>query len=250
MTLYLTSDEVFDTKNELSHKYNSRTNFSNYILPDFFQDSPFNLSMREVYFDPKFPTLAFTDCPHVITVISAKEHNLNDFPEPFSEIPIFKSLFENDEINRAHLDVVRGKHEPQGSGVDFNIFYEIHPRLNFAFAIAYAEDITVNSKEEVVKFLNEFMFPFHKDKPIKYSVNSKIIIESNLDMYMSKNLLSLLGFTSFQENSQMYKNIKFPSVFEIESELEHILRMKQHSLEQESSIYSHYRRLGITKPRG
>jgi hypothetical protein len=254
MTLYLTSDEVFDTKNGLSHKYNSRTNFSNYILPDFFQDSPFNLSMREIYFDPKFPTLAFTDCPHVITIISANEHNLNDFPESFSEIPIFRSMFEHDGINRAHLvDVVRGKHEPQGSGADFNIFYEIHPRLNFAFAIAYAKDITVNSKAEVVKFLNEFMFPFHKDKPIKYSVDSKIIIESNLDMYMSKNLLSLLGFTSFQENTQMYQNIKFPSVLEIESELDHILKIKQNStdlLEQEFPIYTHYRRLGISKPKG
>ena len=261
MTLYLTSDEVFDTKYGVSLKYNSRTNFSNNILQDFFQDSPFNLAMREIYFDPKFPTLAFSDCPHVITIVSPNEHNLNEFPELFNKMPIFRSMFEHREIKTEYalLDVVRGKHKPRGSGVDFNIFYEIHPRLNFAFAISYAKDITVNSKEEVVKFLNDFMFPFHKDKPIKYSVNNKITIESNLDMYMSENILRLLGFTSFQENTQMYQNLKFPSVLEIDSELERILKMKQDDtdhfglldlVEQESPIYTHYRRLGITKPKG
>ena len=262
MTLYLTSDEVFDTKNGLSHKYNSRTNFSNYILPDFFQDSPFNLSMREIYFEPKFPTLAFTDSPHVITIVSPKENNWNDFPKSFQQIPSFKSMFEQHEPENEYalLDIVRGKHEPEGSGHAFNIFYEIHPRLNFAYAIAYAEDITVLSKEEVVKFLNDFMFPFHKDKPIKHLANNQITIESNLDMYMSKNLLSLLGFTRFQEYIQPYQNIKFPTVLEIEREMDDILKLKQRGyisnldllglLEQESSIYTHLRKLNTTKPKG
>ena len=254
MTLYLTSDEVFDNKYGQSLKYNSRTNFSNNILPDFFQDSPFNLAMREIYFDPKFPTLAFTDCPHVITIVSPNQHNLNEFPELLTKMPIFKNMFVHREI--AILDVVRGKLETQGTGTDINIFYEIHPLLNLAFAIAYAEDITINSKEEVVKFLNEFMFPFHKDKPIKYSLNNKITIESNLDMYISENILSLLGFTNFQENTQMYQNIKFPSVLGIKSELERIRHGGIHNsdlldlLERQSSIYTHYRRLAITKPRG
>jgi hypothetical protein len=170
-------------------------------------------------------------------------------------------MFERHELETEYalLDMVRGNHKPQGSDIDFNIFYEIHPRLNFAFAIAYAKDITVHSKEEVVKFLNDFMFPFHKDKPIKYSANNKITIESNLDMYMSENLLRLLGFTNFQGNIQMYQNIKFPSVLEIESELEQILKMKHGDtynfdlldlLEQQSSIYTHYRRLGLAKPKG
>jgi len=58
MSLFLTSDETYvnheTNKQNLS---NSRTKFSNYILPDFFQDSPFNLALKDVYFDPNFPSL-------------------------------------------------------------------------------------------------------------------------------------------------------------------------------------------------
>jgi hypothetical protein len=62
MTLYLTSDE------KVFNGTNSRSNFSNNILPDFFLDKSFNLTLKEIYFDPKFPTLADPKCPHVITL--------------------------------------------------------------------------------------------------------------------------------------------------------------------------------------
>lgn len=58
MTLFLTSDETYvRDETNFQNQTNSRTKFSNYILPDFFQDSPFNLALKDVYFDPNFPSL-------------------------------------------------------------------------------------------------------------------------------------------------------------------------------------------------
>jgi len=68
MSLFLTSDETFiDKSTNHGRGNNTRTSFSNYILPDFFQDTPFNLALKEVYFDPNFPSLANLDSPHVKT---------------------------------------------------------------------------------------------------------------------------------------------------------------------------------------
>ena len=70
MSLFLTSDERYiNQNNNFQNESNTRTNFSNSILPDFFQDAPFNLALKEVYFDPNFPSLANLDSPHVITIV-------------------------------------------------------------------------------------------------------------------------------------------------------------------------------------
>ena len=78
---------------KMDMKTNSRTKFSNYILPDFFQDSPFNLALKDVYFDPNFPSLANLDSPHVITVLKPPLNTLASFPQQFQDLSIFKSLF-------------------------------------------------------------------------------------------------------------------------------------------------------------
>ena len=94
MSLFLTSDETYINQNNNSqNKSNSRTNFSNSILPDFFQDAPFNLALKEVYFDPNFPSLANLDSPHVITVVRPSINKLSDFPQKFQDISQFRSLF-------------------------------------------------------------------------------------------------------------------------------------------------------------
>ena len=50
------------------------------------------------------------------------------------------------------------------SEIDFEVFYEIHPRFNFAFSVAFIKDISIHSQKDVVDLLNLFMFPFHKKK--------------------------------------------------------------------------------------
>ena len=71
MSLYLTSDEI--TKEYL----NTRTSFSNYINQDFYKGDPFNLKLKEIYFDIKFPTIANLGTPHAITLISGHDHKLD-----------------------------------------------------------------------------------------------------------------------------------------------------------------------------
>merc|ERR1712105_194499 len=56
------------------------------------------------------------------------------------------------------------------------------------------KDISINSQKDVVDFLNAFMFPFHKTKPLNLLANGYVKLESNLNMFLSKNLLQLLGF--------------------------------------------------------
>ena len=87
MSLFLTSDEKIVKSN------NSRVKFSNEISQDFFQDYPFNLSLKDVYFDPKFPTLTSDNAPHVITIIKGEHHRLDEFPQRFKDLTAFKSFF-------------------------------------------------------------------------------------------------------------------------------------------------------------
>ena len=94
MSLFLTSDETYVNQNSnFQNESNSRTSFSNYILPDFFQDAPFNLALTEVYFDPNFPSLANLDSPHVITLARPSVNKLTDFPQKLQELSQFRSLF-------------------------------------------------------------------------------------------------------------------------------------------------------------
>ena len=98
MSLFLTSDETYvEHETNFQNQSNSRTKFSNYILPDFFQDSPFNLALQDVYFDPNFPSLANLGCPHVITVLEPSLHTLASFPKQFQDLSIFKKSFSSKE---------------------------------------------------------------------------------------------------------------------------------------------------------
>ena len=93
MALYLTSDELFDNNNDKQFNlYNSRTNFSNLISKDYFDNSEkLNIALKEIYFDPRFPSLADLDCPHVITVVTpTSKDNIEDFP--ITSTSIYKGL--------------------------------------------------------------------------------------------------------------------------------------------------------------
>ena len=189
MSLFLTSDEVFDIEN----KYNSRSNFSNQILPDFFQDAPFNITLKEIYFDPKFPSLPFLDAPHIITLIDPTQLTLDDFPQNIQEKPSFKTLFQNrnkDQIY-APLKIDSGEIELLDES---RITYEVHHRLNYAFSLSTVKDLSFKSKSELVLYLNKYMFPMHTTKPLEYhEKDEKVRIKSDLNMYFSFSLLASSG---------------------------------------------------------
>ena len=251
MTLYLSSDE------QTLDESNTRTRFKNRILPDFFEKDPFNLKLHEIFFDSKFPTLANFEYPHIITTIIGSEHKLQDFPEKFQNNSLFRYLCKNYKTKEFSPLLVEKQalYDSHLSEIDFEVFYEIHPRLNFAFSIAFIKDISIRSQKDVVDLLNSFMFPFHKNKPLKYFSNDYIEIESNLNLYMSKNLLQLLGFNFFESekllnhlnlplrNKYMDKFIKDPYAPVIYPDM--LTRM-----EEESPMYSNYRTLIAQKPKG
>ena len=251
MTLYLSSDE------QTLDDSNTRTKFKNRILPDFFENNSFNLKLHEIFFDSKFPTLANFEYPHIITTVIGSEHKLQDFPEKFQNNSLFKYLCKNYKTKEFSPLLVEKQalYDSHLSEIDFEVFYEIHPRLNFAFSIAFIKDISIRSQKDVVDLLNSFMFPFHKNKPLKYFSNDYIEIESNLNLYMSKNLLQLLGFNFFESekllnhlnlplrNKYMDKFIKDPYAPVIYPDM--LTRM-----EEESPMYSNYRTLIAQKPKG
>ena len=252
MTLYLTSDECnIDGEN-------TRSSFKNWILPDFFEKRGFNLKLHEIFFDTKFPTLANFNFPHIITIFIGKEHKLHDFPDFFQEKTIFKQLFHSYE-NYEYSPLVTDQSlcaDSFLSEIDFKVFYEIHPRLNLAFSIAFIKDVKIDSQKDVVDFLNGSMFPFHKNKPLHFLEDGYLKIESNIDIIFSKNLLNLLGFKNF--DSKIYP---FSSHLPSENEYEHKIFVEDSNatvvypdmlsrMEEESTVYSNYRTLARQKPKG
>ena len=252
MALYLSSDErTLDNSN-------TRTKFKNSILPDFLVNDSFNLKLHEIFFDSKFPTLANFEYPHIITTVIRNEHQLQDFPEKFQNNSMFKYLFKK-HGNTEYSPLMIEKNtlsESQLSEIDFEVFYEIHPRLGFAFSIAFIKDISIHSQKDVVNFLNSFMFPFHKKKPLSYLEHGYVEIESNLNMFLSKNLLHLLGFNSFEsEMSPTHLNLptkeKYLDRNFVEDPYASVIYPDMLSrMEEESPVYSNYRKLIEQKPKG
>ena len=251
MTLYLSSDE------QTLDDSNTRTKFKNRILPDFFENNSFNLKLHEIFFDSKFPTLANFEYPHIITTVIGSEHKLQDFPEKFQNNSLFKYLCKNYKTKEFSPLLVEKQalYDSHLSEIDFEVFYEIHPRFNFAFSVAFIKDISIRSQKDVVDLLNSFMFPFHNKKPLKYLSNDYIEIETNLNIYMSKNLLQLLGFNSFEsEKLTRYLNLPLRSTYRdkfIEDSYAPVIYPDMLSrMEDESDMYANYRTLIAQNPTG
>ena len=249
MSLFLTSDEKTLKSN------NSRVKFSNEISQDFFQDHPFNLYLKDVYFDPKFPTLTSDNAPHVITIIKGEHHRLDEFPQRFKDLAAFKSLFHK-KVGQSvsaplivHKDIIRNNNI---SEIDSTVTFEIHPRLNAAFSCSYLKDVSLVSKSNIVEFLNSFMFPFHIKKPLKYSRSGIVEINSNLDIYLSQNMLELLGFSQLDPQQKNLPVLHFPKI-DINQNIEESIVVHQDMLgqmESESEIYTMYRKKIFDKPKG
>ena len=255
MSLYLTSDENFNDG------INSRTEFSNEIHQDFYKDGKFNLALKEIFFDATFPTIVDHGYPHIITIIRGKEHNIREFPLEFRNDSLFQSLFQNSKIHEKGPMFMSRDFTSLAflSQIDYNVLVEIHPRLNFAISVAYVKDVKIDSKEEMVKFLNSTMFPFHKVKPIKITASGVITIETNLNLFVSENIFNLLGFNS-SVSSEFVEEIDLPSnelvqklSDDIDGENEELQLVYSDNLERvekTSSIYNNYRQLSGDKPKG
>ena len=251
MSLFLTSDETYiDQRTDCCRGSNTRTNFSNYILPDFFQDAPFNLALTEVYFDPNFPSLVNLDSPHVITLVTPSLHKLTDFPKEIQDINAFRSLFNRQDDGKIYAPM-RVYINQLPSLDECHISLEIHPRLGFAFCIASARDVTIKSKTDAVSFLNQTLFPLHKKKPLNIETSGQVSISTNLNMFMSKNLLNLLGFTEFKNENVSCPVLKFSKPKGKKSD--DMILTHQDSLAritEESNLYSKYRNLNTYRPKG
>ena len=259
MTLYLTSDEKY------INSINSRTKFSNNILPDFFQDNSFNLSLKEVYFDPKFPTLADLKCPHVITTVFPKNHKLIEFSSEIQQMSMFKNMFTNNKLSNRPRDVaplIFQRNFPQNDAdiknLDSTVMYEIHPSMGFVFSIAYCNDININSRNGIVNFLNSTMFPLHAKKPIQYLPSGMVKIESDLNMYMSEGILKLLGINQYEIEGKSVPMINFPDsdmirekypIIDDNGDVKPYADMLA-KIEDTSQIYSNYRKLVTDNPKG
>jgi len=254
MSLFLTSDETYiDQSTDCCRGSNTRTNFSNYILPDFFQDAPFNLALKEVYFDPNFPSLVNLDSPHVITLVSPSLHKLTDFPKEIQNINAFRSLF-NEEGDGKVYAPMRVYIDQLPSLDECHISVEIHPRLNFAFCIASTRDVTIKSKTDVVSFLNQTLFPLHQKKPLNIETSGQVSISSNLSLFMSKNLLNLLGFTQLKNENVYCPVLKFSKHLQPRGKKSYdMISTHQDSLAritEESNLYTNYRNLNTNRPKG
>lgn len=255
MTLFLTSDENF------TGEINSRTKFSNEIHQDFYKDGKFNLALREIFFDATFPTIVDHSYPHIISIIRGKDHNIREFPREFRNDSLFQSLFQSSSSNEKGPMFMSRDFTSLSflSQIDYNVLVEFHPRLNFAISVAYVKDVTIDSKAEMVEFLNSTMFPFHVVKPIKITASGVITIESNLNIFVSQNVCNLLGFNS-SVSSEFIEEINLPSnklveklSDDIDNENENLQLVFSDNLERmekNSTIYSNYRRLADSKPKG
>ena len=254
MSLFLTSDETYiDQSTDCCRGSNTRTNFSNYILPDFFQDSPFNLALKEVYFDPNFPSLVNLDSPHVITLVTPSLHKLTDFPKEIQDINAFRSLFNEEDDGKVYAPM-RVYINQLPSLDECHVSVEIHPRLNFAFCIASARDVTVKSKTDVVSFLNQTLFPLHQKKPLNIETSGQVSISSNLSLFMSKNLLNLLGFIQLKDENVSCPVLKFSKHLQSKGKKsDDMILTHQDSLAritEESNLYTNYRNLYRNRPKG
>ena len=260
MSLFLTSDENF------TDGINSRTEFSNEIHQDFYKDGKFNLALKEIFFDATFPTIVDQGYPHIITIIRGKDHHIGEFPLEFKNDSLFQSLFKTSVF---HPSVSHEK-GPMFmsrdftslsflSQIDYNVLVEIHPRLNFAISVAYMKDVTIDSKAEMVRFLNSTMFPFHVVKPIIISKSGVITVESNLNIYVSQNIFNLLGFNS-SESSEFIEEIDLPSnelvqklsedIDDENEDMQLVFSDKLERMEKTSKLYNNYRQLSDAKPQG
>ena len=218
MSLYLTSDEIFDKNNNtIFNKYNSRTDFSNLISKNYFKDSEkCNIALKEIYFDPKFPSLADLNCPHIITIVTPSHNiNIDDFPTKVQELPLFSKMFQKEDLDK-EMGVFRSPAVAVHSSLDYQVFIDIDSRFNYAYSISVLRDISFESSTEAIRFINEYLFPFHKQKPISVDRHGQVSFNSNLDVFMSDNMLQLLGFT---KHASEYDNIAplvhFPTFFDV-----------------------------------
>ena len=87
------------------------------------------------------------------------------------------------------------------------------------------------------------MFPFHIKKPLRHSSSGIVEINSNLDIYLSQNMLQLLGFNQLESPTKNLPVLHFPEI-DINQNFEESIVVHQDMLgqmESESEIHTMYR---------
>ena len=255
MSLFLTSDE------NVYGNDNTRTAFDNCIDQDFFARDGKNIALKEIFFDAKFPTLFDNSLPHVITIIDGKDHNISEFPSKYKEIDSFVKLFSTKKGSRvvAPMKIYQNFYESHMSEIDTHTLIEVHPRLNFAISYSFLSDLTINSKEEVIKLLNNEVFPFHNTKPLKILDNGRVEINSDINIFMSSNIMNILGFKQIKIMKAEHR-MTLPTFDIINKYSDYVDKTPPRiaytnddilaKLEEDSNLYSNYRRLTEDKPQG
>ena len=255
MSLFLTSDE------NVYGNDNTRTAFDNCIDQDFFARDGKNIALKEIFFDAKFPTLFDNSLPHVITIIDGKDHNISEFPSKYKEIDSFVKLFSTKKGSRvvAPMKIYQNFYESHMSEIDTHTMIEVHPRLNFAISYSFLSDLTINSKEEVIKLLNNEVFPFHNTKPLKILDNGRVEINSDINIFMSSNIMNILGFKQIKIMKAEHR-MTLPTFDIINKYSDYVDKTPPRiaytnddilaKLEEDSNLYSNYRRLTEDKPQG
>ena len=80
------------------------------------------------------------------------------------------------------MKIYQNFYESHMSEIDTHTLIEVHPRLNFAISYSFLSDLTINSKEEVIKLLNNEVFPFHNTKPLKILDNGRAVSYTHLTL--------------------------------------------------------------------
>ena len=106
----------------------------------------------------------------------------------------------------------------------------------------------------MISFLNKTLFPLHQKKPLNIETSGQVSISSNLSMFMSENLLNLLGFTQLKNENVSSPVLKFSKLLQPKGNKSNdVILTHQDSLAriaEESNLYTNYRNLNTNQPKG
>merc|ERR1711963_689897 len=167
------------------------------------------------------------------------------FPSKYKEIDSFVKLFSTKKGSRvvAPMKIYQNFYESHMSEIDTHTLIEVHPRLNFAISYSFLSDLTINSKEEVLKILD----------------NGRVEINSDINIFMSSNIMNILGFKQIKIMKAEHR-MTLPTFDIINKYSDYVDKTPPRiaytnddilaKLEEDSNLYSNYRRLTEDKPQG
>lgn len=145
------------------------------------------------------------------------------------------------------------------SEIDIYILIEVYLRLNFVIFYFFLLDFIINSKEEVIKLLNNEVFFFYNIKFLKILDNGRVEINFDINIFMSLNIMNILGFKQIKIMKVEYRMILliFDIINKYSDYVDKILLRIVYinddilvKLEEDFNLYLNYRRLIEDKLQG